>query len=227
MKLFSLLFLVVSCGRPLTFVSEESKNSQGEKIINRIAFLQKGQKDIWMMQQREEFSQDWDRLAIVVDRAVKPHRARFYQLSPGPLEWRDDLPRQEYRVSCFLCHPNGPRAIRPLNDQSWTESWQTQSWNARIKSYGRVLAAKEHLEEDQKLERPFRVQHPLENAELKIESCTLCHKEKGVLARGALTRQNGLTIRHMVAKGYMPPWPFELSAREKKHLELFLSGLSD
>jgi hypothetical protein len=225
MKLLSLLLIVVSCGRPLTFISEESKNSKGEKIINRIAFIQQDKKDIWMMHQREEKSSDWDRLAIVVDRSAKPHRARFFQLAPGPLEWSDNLPRTEYRVSCFLCHPNGPRVIRPMNEQSVGEKMQTWWWNTKIKSYGRVLADASHAVEDLTLKRPFRVEHPIENAELKLESCSQCHKEEGFLARGTLTRQNALTIRHMVDSGHMPPWPWKMSAKEKKHLELFLVGL--
>ncbi len=228
MKLSSLLFMAVlgaSCGKPLQITSEESKSAKGGKVINRIAFFQEGSKDIWMMHQRDEKTTEWDRLAIVVDKKVKPHTARFYQFKPGPLEWKENLPQEPYRVSCFLCHPNGPRAIRPIEGtQTLAEKSKTLMWNLRIKSYGRVVPHSSHADEDRTLVRPFRVAHPLENETLKLQSCTLCHKEDGLFARGSLTRQNALTIKHMVKSGHMPPWPVKMSKKEKQQLEMFLVG---
>ena len=179
-----------------------------------------------MMHQRDEKTPQWDRLAIVVDKKVKPHSARFYQFKPGALEWKENLPKETYRVSCFLCHPNGPRAIRPIEGtQNLAEKTKTLIWNMRIKSYGRVVADVSHAQEDKTLVRPFRVEHRLENETLKLQSCTLCHKDEGFLARGTLTRQNALTIKHMVKSGHMPPWPLKMNKKEKIQLEMFLSGL--
>ena len=224
--LFSfLLILGASCGKPLTITSEESKSGSGSKVFNEIAFIQIDNKDIWMMNQRDESTTKLDRLAIVVDKSVKPLTARFYQLEPGPLEWKEGLPREEYRVSCFLCHANGPRALRPLpGTLTVAEKTKTWLWNMRIKSYGRVVPHELHAIEDKKLYRPFRVDHPMENEPLKIASCTQCHKEDGFFARGTLTRQNAMTIEHMVKAGHMPPAPFKMSKKEKLQLTMFVKG---
>ncbi len=175
------------------------------------------------MQQKQP--EGWERVAIIVATDTTPKTARYYQLPSGPLEWRDDLPKLEYRVSCFYCHANGPRVVRPQpGSLGWTERIRTAALNWRIKSYGRVVPHPDHVREDQHLSRPFREPHPVANEPLVLGACIRCHKEDGFLPRGTLTRQHAGTIRHMVEKGHMPPWPFKLSPSEKKELENFLAG---
>jgi hypothetical protein len=162
----------------------------------------------------------------------KPHRsrtARFYQLEPGPLEWGDaDIRQRPLRASCFTCHSNGPRAIRPNPNSAaaplarWDRA-RIALWNVRIKTAGRT---KEHPAQAAALDAgtPFRLQGPFENQALAVAACVRCHNDS-VWGRGALTRQNFTTMRHMVEKGHMPPRGFSLSAAERKALEEFYSLL--
>ena len=105
----------------LLIESLESKTKTGGDIYNKIKFIQKEKLDIWMMKQSHQGlsnEEDWDRLAIVVDKSIKPHKARFYQLESGPLMWTGKAKEIPYKVACFLCHSNGPRAIRPSLESS-------------------------------------------------------------------------------------------------------------
>jgi hypothetical protein len=119
--------------------SEESKTKELTSVFNQIKWTTTPKRDIWMMNQSHygthASNARWERLAIVVDKTKSPPTARFYQLDPGPLVWSDDLPnhRSPFRVSCFNCHSNGPRAIRPLQgsvdaDLSWMECQATTTF---------------------------------------------------------------------------------------------------
>ena len=174
-------------------------------------------------------SKSWDRLAIVVDKSHLPQTARFYQFESGPLEWRDDLTEKPYKVSCFMCHNNGPRVIRPnydspFNPTSIKDRLKISYWNLRIKLYGRILAHSIHEERDLTAVPPFRFRSAYENEPLQVATCINCHKETGFLARGALRRQQVPTIKFMLESGQMPPLGFNLSSQEKQELQLFLDG---
>ena len=118
--LSSLLF--VSClskTSEIKIQSKESKTIDGFAVYNSIKLISEKNKDIWMMNQ-SHFGQNpdptmLDRLVIIVDTSTKPKSAEFYQLPSGKLEWSEDLRLQkiDYKVSCFMCHANGPRALRP------------------------------------------------------------------------------------------------------------------
>jgi hypothetical protein len=214
----------------VTFQSEESKTKEGAPVFNRIRYFSFPEKDVWMMAQSHfgisATPEKWDRLAIVVDKTHKPYRARFFQFEPGPLEWKENLPRKDFRVSCFLCHANGPRQIRPeAGTLPVMEKLKVEMWNLQMKNYGRVVPDPIHEEEDKKLRVPFRYSTPLENDLLTVPSCIKCHRETGLFARGALRRQNSLTIEFMLSQGHMPPLWFSLPEEEKKALRDFLNGL--
>lgn len=215
--------------------SEESQNAHLQPVFNEIRWLPGKDRDVWMMNQshfgRNPDPEKWERLAIVVDKTTSPMTARYYQVQPGELEWREDLIHQRvsYRASCFICHNNGPRAIRPQADSqlaplSWNEKVKLQLWNLRIKTYGRIHFDPAHDEEDKTLDVHFRYHGSPHEDELKVPVCLKCHKEEGVFARGPLHRQQIGTIEHMVKAGHMPPPGFTMSPEEKKQLLLFLRG---
>jgi hypothetical protein len=168
----------------------------------------------------------WDRLAIVVDKTKSPKVAKFYQLEPGGFKLELDK-QKEYRASCFMCHANGPRAIRPDRGGlrlSLRDEIQIAFWNLKVKTYGRVIldAAQEALRAADRV--PLRYHGRLSEAQLQVQTCLKCHREKGLIARGLLTRQNALAIEFMVEKGYMPPLGFSLRNNEKEQIEKFIQG---
>jgi hypothetical protein len=247
LKLLCLFILALSFGGGLYFItvnhstatvlieSEESKTKELTSVFNQIKWTTTKTKDIWMMNQSHfgahPDSTKWERLAIVIDKTKSPKVARFYQLEPGPLVWSEDLPkhRKPFRASCFTCHSNGPRAIRPVPRSSLAsltpqEKIKIFAWNLRIKSYGRIHYDKSHDEEDVKLDPPFHLSVPRENVALKVGTCILCHKEDGLFARGSLVHQQAWLIQRMVDKGHMPPPGFALSEEEKHQLKDFLRG---
>lgn len=171
----------------------------------------------------------WDRLAIVVDKTTSPKVARFYQLESGPLEWKNDIPIKPFKVSCFMCHNNGPRVIRPnyaspFDPTGMGDELKIAYWNVKIKLYGRVVADKIYDESDFRELPPFRFRGSYENEPLRVATYIKCHKENGFLARGHLRRQQIPTIKFMLESGQMPPVGFWMSSKEKQELESFLEG---
>lgn len=237
-----LLLVLLYDKQEIVIESQESKTTSGGSVFNKIKWFQFKDKDIWMMNQShhghhghhgsngsDTFNSSWDRLAIVVDKSVSPKTARFYQFEPGPLEWKENLPQKSYKVSCFMCHSNGPRVIRPnfdstFNLTSMKDRLKIMVWNLRIKSYRRMTLNKKHDEIDSGLKVPVRFRGSFENESLKVATCIKCHKESGFFARGPLLRQNISTIKFMVEAGHMPPFGFQLSSAEKLELEKFLMG---
>lgn len=219
----------------IVIASEESENAKLETVYNEIRWVPGTERDVWMMNQshfgRKPQPGQWERLAIVIDKTKSPMTARYYQLKPGELEWRDDLVHQRvsYRASCFICHNNGPRAIRPQANNpaaelSWPDKLKIQLWNLRIKTYGRIHFDPLHDEEDKTQDIHFRYHGNPHEDELKVAVCLKCHKEEGLFARGVLRRQQIGTIEHMVTTDQMPPPGFTMTTKEKQQLFLFLRG---
>ena len=151
----------------------------------------------------------WDSLAIVMEK-----KANFIQLNPATGK------RIEYKVSCFMCHSNGPRAIRPVEGSlGLTDSLRVKILNLRIKLYGRVESEGTIVGNT-----PFRHEGKISNTPLELARCTSCHKEDGFLSRGTLTRQNSITINYMVKNAHMPPFG-ELTPKEQQYLENFMEGI--
>jgi len=216
------LFFIMD-NEPIVIQSLESKNPNGGPVYNKIKFFPGFDKDIWMMNQSHQGlgaeSQQWDRLAIIVDKTGKQKSAKFLQLPPGELKWSEDLLKQNinFKISCFMCHSNGPRAIRTQTKIFF--------WNLRIKTYGRILEDKEQATLDQSLKIPFRHRTAIDNEELNVKSCTKCHSEGGLFRRGFLTRQNMMTIKFMIENEIMPPKGFSLSGEDKNQIKNFILGL--
>ena len=220
--------------RSIVIESLESRTQEGLPVFNEIKWLPGRDRDVWMMNQSHSGAHanagQWERLAIVIDKTKSPKVAKFYQLQAGELDWKENLPEAPKRVSCFMCHANGPRAIRPNADSpsATLNGWQKAKiafWNARIKSYGRVVADPAmSVGVPDANGYPFRLEGEFENKSLKVKTCQLCHKENGFLARGELKGQHFMAIRFMIDSGQMPPLGIPLSAEDKQEIERFLKG---
>lgn len=228
-----LLVIAQSGDQELLIESKESKTINGEPVFNKIRWFKFKDKEIWMMNQSHHGEsaqpQSWDRLAIVVDQTKSPPTAKYFQFEPGPLEWRENLPQKSFSVSCFRCHNNGPRAIRPnaesrVSPIDLRKRIRISYLNLRMKMYGRVVPHPSHQFSDAHLQTPYRLPGSFENESLQVPVCLRCHKETGFLARGLLRRQQFPTIRFMIESGAMPPLGFHMSQQERKDLEMFLQG---
>lgn len=216
-----LVFLIWIDSDPVAFESLESKSPQNGPVFNSVSFKSGWDKDIWLMQQSHHGlkhpKKDWDKIAIVVDKTKSVKEARFFQLEPGSEEISMQLKPVPLKASCYMCHPSGPRVIRPNYASSSIQPalWQRLkilAWNIRIKSYGPMqLAAEDKLGK-------FRLKHPAVNQDLKLQGCVGCHDGKGPLSRNMLTLQNKFTIKFMVEQKLMPPPGFSLSSSEMDEL---------
>jgi hypothetical protein len=206
--------------RPITFASAESRTSNDQIVYNEITWQWKDGKDIWIMRQSHDgihtSKKKWDKLVIVVEN----HKSRFYQLAAGHNEYTGKEKEVPFKVSCFLCHSNGPWDIRPM-ESSLLEKAQVGLLNLRIKLYGRL--GNLNTQENQIGDVPFRHPGKISNAPLTLPACMKCHKEDGFFARGPLTRQNAVTVDFMVKNAHMPPIG-EISAKERNYLKNFMDG---
>ena len=161
----------------------------------------------------------WDRVSIEVNQKNK--EALFKQHESFG-DFQSDTPTKPFSVSCYLCHSNGPRAIRPNWDSKrapiglW-DSARIHLWNLRIKLYGPLegFAGKGA--------GGFKMKNPLFEKVLKVKACARCHNED-FMGRGSLKKHHFLSIRFMLEKGYMPPKGFSLSSKEKSQVLNFLSS---
>lgn len=219
------LYLVISDEQEVLIESFESKTIADQPVYNQIKYFSFKDKDVWMMKQSHhgfEYEKNkWDRLAIVVSKGQQGKTAEFMQLPPGDLVWSDDLPKHriENRVACYMCHSNGPRAIRPADSTeaqlNWNEKVKIFFWNLKIKSYGQMSSEGQ---------APFRYQGKLENDKLIVKVCLYCHSEGHFYSRGFLKRQNAAAIQFMLKNKIMPPLGFSISEKEEKQIENFIVG---
>lgn len=207
----TLLYFFLSS--PVVFQSAESRTIDGGPVFNEIKWSWKDGKEVWSMRQshggRNLPKVKWDKLAIVMEK-----EATFLQFDPQTNELI------EYKVSCFMCHSNGPRSIRPEpGTLSFPDLVKVQLLNLRIKLYGQLKA--KVLPQIGNV--PFRHSGKLSNEILKLPRCTSCHQDKGFFSRGFLTRQNAITIEFMVKQQHMPPIG-SLSLQEQAYLSAFMEG---
>jgi hypothetical protein len=211
------LFSIWIADLSITIQSWESKTNEGLPVFNQIRFLPGWSKDIWLMKQSHmgsEVSKDeWDRLAIVVDK--KTSQATFYQLPPSK-ELEFEPKPIAFKARCFACHSNGPRAIRPNYrfGNSLLERVKVGMWNLRIKMYG-------HLQSQGAAEFvggvPIQSRHALLGKPLNLKSCQGCHNNQGL--RNELKLEQIGTMRFLVENGQMPPFPFQISEEDRRLLD--------
>jgi hypothetical protein len=216
------LYFFITFENEILIESVESKTSDGKKVFNKIKLKQFPQKDIWFMRQNHnELKGDWDELKITVDKSVKPYKAYYSQLKNGK--------EVNYRVACFKCHANGPRAIRAnlkskIVDSNFLDRAQVVAWNLKIKLYGTVETPQNIRVGVKYRKVPLKYEGRMDNKVVNIKTCNLCHSEKSFLGRKNLVLQQKTTILHLVSSGEMPPWPFKLTEQDKIELkkQLFL-----
>jgi len=234
----ALFFAALADRRPIAFESEESLTNNGGAIFNRVTYQTEPEGDVWMMQQSHEGlpanDEQWSRVDRIAIR-VQSHKsdgstATFLQLAPGKFRDADGKPDLKeitgFRVPCGICHSNGPRVMRPKISSitaplSTWDRWRVFVWNIKIKSSGRVNTIRSPSEDLGRV--PFRFRSHEANAPITITVCTICHRDRGPLARGVLTRQNYLSIRFMVKRGYMPPLGLPLTDATRQQLLEFMN----
>jgi hypothetical protein len=210
------LHFLQNLDREVSIQSVESKTSDGKKIYNKIRFsVQKG-KDVWLMKQNHnELLGDWDELKIEVDTTKKPYIARYYQIKNEV-----DI---EFRVACYKCHSNGPRAIRAdyrseAVQNSLIDKLQIFALNLKIKHYGEIQTPQNVKIKDIYRKVPLKHTGTLENIIVGTKTCLFCHGSKSYMKRSALRLQQKQTILHLVNTDEMPPWPIKMDAEEKSAL---------
>lgn len=217
--------------KPLLIQSLESKTILGEPVFNEIKWFEYPDKDVWMMNQshfgKDALPEKKDRVVIVIDKTKTPKSAYFMQISPGPLEWSEDLYTKKVanKVSCFICHANGLRALRasPSSKSLDAFSWVKKNYlNYKINSYGLVVENERHTLEDKSLVTPFRIRTVFDNEVLQLKICSQCHDGK---IRGQLTRQNAVSIQFLLESKMMPPPKTEMTLADLKRIKNFLNGL--
>lgn len=216
------LFYVPEMSDSVTFESLESKTETGAPVFNEIKLITQGDKDLWLMNQSHAGVhlpiEQWDRVAIVVDKSKSPMTADFFQTSQGPknIESIEEVlaKAEPLKVRCFACHSNGPRLIR-INTQSKSivpsvfKNAKILWWNFKMKSYGKVVSRDGHPFDSGS---SFRSDIPIFKVTINLKSCTECHSEKG--QRQPLTMEQLGTADFMVKQGFMPPYPHKLSKED-------------
>jgi hypothetical protein len=210
------LFYIENTNSEILIESIESKTSAGKKIFNKIKLTSTSTKDVWEMKQNySKLHGSWDQLKIEVDKTSKPFKASYFQYKDGV--------ESNYRVACYKCHANGPRAIRAnykskLVENTYLEKLKITLWNLKIKHYGEI-----ETPQDIKLKTKYR-KVPLKyigRKDMKViasKTCDLCHGDQSYMGRKQLVYQQKTTIKHLILNGEMSPWPLSLSAIEKEEL---------
>lgn len=236
-KFFSFIFLGLSLiggvfsswlssSEPIIIESIESKTEKGHPVFNQITLESSSTKDVWKMRQshagRKAELSTWDEIMITVDKSQKPFIVSYGQFRDGK--------EIELKASCFTCHANGPRNIRPelqskLAPPTLKEKAIISLWNLRMKSYGLVKIDDNNFQLNGTFRRvPLRFFGKTDRTPLKIKTCLYCHNSQDFWGRGNLERQHAATIAHLVKRKEMPPWPFTLGTEEKAQLDAFLKG---
>jgi len=217
--------LIYNQSSPIKIESIESKNFDLKPVYNKISLTSNYQQDIWRMDQShfgENPSQhQWERLYIYVDKRKIPYEATFYQLKPGKTDIKEQV---EYRASCYSCHVNGPRLIRPNVDKiSMKDKLIISLWNFKIKSYGKIVPSQKNLA--QTFEKvPFWYSSNHENKTLEVKTCLRCHNDGAWPNRSKIKRQQVGTVQFLISNHYMPPMGFKLSKKEIEELNAFING---
>jgi cytochrome c553 len=213
---YSLSILLFFAEGEVLFESEESKTAQQGAVFNKVSLVSKSNQDIWTMKQSHGGleAKDWDHVKIIIDKTKRPYRVSYHQLDKDGRE-------TEYRASCFRCHSGGPRYIRPKENSiskiSLIQKLKIQQWNLLIKSYGDV-----EIKANDPFKRQIALKSHREGSHLKVKACTHCHYQGG--PRAELTKEHALTIKFLVDQGEMPPWPYQISEKEKKEIKKFVYG---
>lgn len=204
----------------VTIESIESQTNDFNKVFNRIKFSSTKNLDSWQMKQSHDgiHALRWDELEIKIDKSKTPYEVSYHQYKDGK--------ESEYRASCYLCHANGPRLIRPNFDSKFAPldlkaRLDIQAMNLRIKTYPRMKTV---LNDKVKRVVPLKYEGKLENGTLTVRTCSFCHNSNTFWGRGELKRQHVTTAEHLIKTKQMPPWPFKLDKKEEEQLDLYFRG---
>jgi polyisoprenoid-binding protein YceI len=186
----------------LCFQSAESSYDLGT-VTNCIRVLKKRSLQLWIMQQdiapTGPQSSTKNLIAIAVDSTDHLRPSVYYlELNRDNFERWGGVDPVNYKVPCLMCHPSGPRVIRPtmksLSNFTSRQRKTLQRWNDKLASIKIVntyiphgLASKYLFPKD-----------PATNSKnvLKVNPCYECHNSKtGV--RAELTYDQVATVAYL------------------------------
>lgn len=201
--------------KPIFIESLESRSIDGKPVINAINYSSKDGIETWTMKQNHHDGKEWDDLKIIVNTNYEPATAEYFQYKNGV--------EQEFRVSCFTCHANGPRLIRPNFKSreaklSLYERGVISYWNLKIKHSGNIETPQDVTLLDQFRKVPLKYEGRFDNKVIELESCNLCHGENSLMGRSAIEAQHQGTAKYLIESGEMPPLFFKISPEDKKFL---------
>ena len=199
-------------------------------LLNRIAFVEDGDLDIWTLRQadQEELYTDVVNIKagsrfpndalfiIVVDRQSPVYRAYFFKQPDMVYRWIYAKPRRFTRLEatrnpfefvdadlsdCFGCHASGPLHLRPRQWQTVPELTE-EEWS-RLHHFNQRMLTYGPLITDRPASQPALDQYDLE--QVTLQNCKDCHANSAI--RSPLVRYHAKEIvalmnAHEQASGY-------------------------
>jgi len=196
----TLLFQGLLLPNEVSFTSKESKTIEHKEVLNKVTLKRFPSKDIWIMQQYHSGhnNKEWDTIEIIINKEKSPYSVLYLQ--------KDGDKKIPLKADCFRCHVNGPRIIRPKYNLSIKEKAIVFAYNSIMKSYGKVA----------------QPQYKNKGTKLKaLNACLDCHNG---MIRSILKKEHSDTITFLVQNNYMPPWPHQISKKEKKEILHYINS---
>jgi hypothetical protein len=161
---------------------ESSINFFEEPTLNSIEWLANADFDVWLLRQKIFREDDFRSYALVYDKRKAPPTAYYVQVERNGYKWRGG--------SCYECHVNGPRLIRPLKPALASDQRALETFNAYLATLPAV-------------ETHFPISEPRDRGaeRLRLQKCDQCHND---VERGAIYSTHAAASAFLVASGEMP-----------------------
>lgn len=173
---------------------ESSLSFFKEPVLNSIQLLSNKSFDIWILRQKTFAESDFRTYALVHEKRKFPNEAYYIQIKDDGYYWRGG--------TCYECHVNGPRLIRPLRDDLVSDDSIMRSINQYILS---LPVIETHFPENEPRNASSR---------LRLEKCDRCHND---VDRAAIYQVHAATTEMLVAAHEMP-LGVELDFQEQEYL---------
>lgn len=177
---------------------ESSINFFEEPTLNSIEWLANADFDVWLLRQKIFQENDFRSYALVYDKRKAPPTAYYLEVKQDGYKWRGG--------TCYECHVNGPRLIRPLKPELVGNQRTLEEVNAYLATLPVV-------------ETHFPANEPRDNGaeRLRFPKCDQCHND---VERGAIYSTHADASALIVASGEMPIRD-RLSSEESYELRLW------
>ncbi len=161
---------------------ETSVNLFKQPTFNSIQLLTNKDFDIWILRQKKFKEQDFRTYTLVQDKRIYPNKAYYLRIASDGFIWRGG--------SCYECHANGPRKIRPLRPELVSNAEFVKEINDYISTLPII-----------ETNFPEREPQNTKSERLHFEKCDECHND---VDRGALYSVHADASRLIVSGGDMP-----------------------